>query len=105
MAAEADNPKTGMIAWVTAIALILIFVCFVVLQGLFQMWDLRHEKRSGLGNLETPLAAYKREQELKVGDISSAKKTTLEDARAGKVLAAPPPPAAPAKTVPPAPAK
>jgi hypothetical protein len=96
MAAEADNPQTGTIAWVTAIALILIFVVFVVLQGLFDIWEVRHDKRVGTGNLESPIAAYKKEQDLKLGSLDAAKKATLEDARAGKVLAAPPPPAAPA---------
>ena len=89
MAAEADNPKTGMIAWVTAISLVLIFVVVVVLQGLFQMWELRHDARAGTGNLETPLTTYKKEQELKLGDLNAAKQTTLEGAKAGKVLALP----------------
>lgn len=102
MAAEADNPKTGIIAWVTTLSLILIFVVFVVLQGLFQIWELRHDKRKGTGNLESPVAAYKREQDLKLGSLDAAKKTTLDDAKAGKVLAAPPPPVAPAKTPEPA---
>jgi len=98
MAAEADNPKTGTIAWVTALSLILIFVVFVVLQGLFQIWEQRHANRVGTGNLESPIAAYKKEQDLKLGSLDAAKKATLDDAKAGKVLAAPPPPAAPAKT-------
>jgi hypothetical protein len=95
MAAEADNPKTGTIAWITAISLILIFVSFVVLQGLFEIWEVRHDQRTGTGNLESPIQAYNKEQALKMGSIDAAKKTTLEDAKAGKVLAAPPPPAAP----------
>ena len=98
MASEADNPKTGIIAWVTTISLILIFVAFVSLQGLFNLWELRHDKRSGTGNIETPLSSYKAEQVAKLTTIEDAKKATLEDAKAGKVLAAPPPPAAPAKT-------
>ena len=94
MAAEADNPKTGIIAWVTTISLILIFVAFVSLQGLFQIWELRHDHRKGTGHIDSPLTAYKKEQELKLGSLDTAKKTTLEDAKAGKVLAAPPPPVA-----------
>ena len=105
MASEADNPKTGIIAWVTAISLILIFVAFVSLQGLFNLWELRHDKRSGTGNLDTPLSSYKMEQVARLAAIEDAKKATLEDAKAGKVLAAPPPPAAPAKTDTPAPTK
>jgi len=98
MASEADNPKTGIIAWVTAISLILIFVAFVSLQGLFSLWELRHDKRSGLGNVETPISSYKKEQSDKLISLEEAKKATLADAIAGKVLAAPAPPAAPAKT-------
>lgn len=95
MAAEPDMPKTGMIAWVTAVSLVMIFVAFVSLQGLFSLWEVRHDKRTGTGNLETPLTSYKKEQEAKLNGISSAMDTTLIDAKAGKVLAAPPPPAAP----------
>ncbi|HQR41873.1 MAG TPA: hypothetical protein PLX97_04295, partial [Gemmatales bacterium] len=80
MAAEADNPKTGIIAWVTTLSLILIFVVFVVLQGLFQIWEVRHDKRTGTGNLDSPLVAYKKEQELKLVSLEAAKKTTLEPA-------------------------
>src|SRR5262245_5270083 len=102
MAAERDYPNTGMIAWVTAVSLILIFVSFVSLQGLFSLWEVRHDKRTGVGNIETPLSSYKKEQVAKLGGIDAAKKTTLEDAKAGKVLAAPPPPVTPGKTETPA---
>ncbi|MBL8821563.1 MAG: hypothetical protein JNJ77_03175 [Planctomycetia bacterium] len=105
MAAEADNPKTGLIAWVTAISLILILVVFIVLQGLYFMWEARHRNKTGEGALETPLMQYRKEQELKMNSIEQAMQQTLADAKAGKVLATPPPPAAPAKTEPPAPAK
>lgn len=105
MAAEADNPKTGLIAWVTAISLILILVVFIVLQGLFYMWEARHRNKTGEGALESPLSQYRKEQELKLNTIDDAKKQTLADAIAGKVLATPPPPAAPAKTDAPVPAK
>jgi len=105
MAAEADNPKTGLIAWVTAISLILILVVLIVLQGLFYMWDARHRNKTGEGALESPLTQYRKEQELKMQNIAQAEKQTLADAIAGKVLATPPPPAAPAKTETPAPAK
>ena len=98
MASEPDSPKTGIIAWVTAISLILIFVAFVSLQGLFSLWKLRHDKRTGTGNVETPLSSYKKEQVARLNTLENAKKATLEDAKAGKVLAAPPPPAAPVKT-------
>ncbi|HMP17511.1 MAG TPA: hypothetical protein PKD72_10840, partial [Gemmatales bacterium] len=54
--------------------------------------EVRHEQRTGTGNLESPLAAYNREQVLKLNDLEAAMKQTLEDAKAGKVLAAPPPP-------------
>lgn len=105
MASEPDNPKTGMIAWVTAISLVLIFVAFVSLQGLFSLWELRHEKRTGMGRIETQLTEYRKEQWAKLENIDDAMKKTLSDAKAGKVLAAPPPPAAPAKTEPATPAK
>ena len=98
MASEADSPKTGLIAWVTALSLIMIFVAFVSLQGLFNLWEVRHDKRTGTGNLETPLSSYKSEQVAKLTTIDDAKKATLTDAIAGKNLAAPAPPAAPAKT-------
>lgn len=102
MAAEPDSPKTGIIAWVTAISLVLIFVAFVALQGLFNLWEIRHDKRTGTGSVETQLELYKKEQVARLTSIDAAKKTTLDDAKAGKVLAAPPPPAAPAKTETPA---
>jgi hypothetical protein len=106
MASEPDSPKAGLIAWVTALSLVLIFVAFVSLQGLFNMWELRHDKRKGIGNIETPLSEYKREQEVKLVSLKDATTKTLEDAKAGKVLAAPPPPAAaPGKTTTPAPSK
>jgi flagellar basal body-associated protein FliL len=98
MAAEADNPKTGLIAWVTAISLILILVVFIVLQGLFFLWDARHRSKMSEGSLASPLTQYRQEQELKLNTIQDAKKQTLADAIAGKVLATPPPPAAPTKT-------
>lgn len=94
-----------MIAWVTAISLVLVFVAFVSLQGLFSLWELRHDKRSGTGSIETPLTLYQKEQDSKLGSIDSAMEVTLADAKAGKNLAAPPPPAAPAKTETPAPGK
>lgn len=96
MAAEPDSPKTGMIAWVTAISLVMIFVTFVALQGLFNMWEIRHDKRTGLGNIETPLTQYQKEQDSKLTGLDAAVDATLADAKAGKVLAAPPPPATPA---------
>jgi hypothetical protein len=105
MAAELDSPKTGLIAWITALSLILLFVAFVSLQGLFNLWELRHDQRAGLGTLETPLTAYKKEQFAKLDKLDAAKGSTLKDAADGKVLAAPPPPAPPAKTETPAPTK
>ena len=105
MAAEVDSPKTGLIAWITALSLILIFVAFVSLQGLFTLWELRHDKRTGTGNLETPLTSYKKEQVAKLDGLQAAITSTLKDATAGKILAASPPPAAPVKTGDPAPTK
>lgn len=102
MASEADMPKTGMIAWVTTLSLILIFVAFVSLQGLFNLWEVRHDKRTGIGTVETPLTSYKSEQVAKLTTIDKAKEETLKDAIAGKNLAAPAPPATPAKTETPA---
>lgn len=98
MASEADLPKTGMIAWVTTLSLILIFVAFVSLQGLFNLWEVRHDNRTGVGTVETPLTSYKSEQVAKLATLEDAKKATLADAIAGKNLAAPAPPVAPAKT-------
>jgi len=105
MAAEVDSPKTGLIAWITALSLILLFVAFVSLQGLFNLWELRHDQRSGLGTLETPLSSYKKEQIAKLDKLDAAKDSTLKDAAEGKVLAAPAPPVVPTKTGTPAPTK
>ena len=105
MAAEVDSPKTGLIAWITALSLILLFVAFVSLQGLFTLWELRHDRRTGTGTIETPLTSYKKEQVANLDGLSGAITSTLKDAAAGKVLAAPPPPAAPVKTDTPAPTK
>src|SRR5436190_23986146 len=92
MATETNTPKTGTIAFVTAMSLILLTLSVAVLEGLFSIWQARAEEKASTSDLPTELDVYKKQQASRLTDIDAFKKTVIADAKAGKNLAAPPPP-------------
>jgi len=95
MAAEPNRPKTGTIAFVTALSVILVLISVMVIEGLFYIWHGRAQEKAGSGDLTSQLAMYTREQQSRLTDIDSFKQKVLAEARTGKSLAAPIPPAVP----------
>lgn len=100
MAAEPNRPKTGMIAFITALSVILIIISIAVLEGLFSIWQGRAQEKAAASDLPSQLEMYRKEQETRLTDIAAFKQKVIAEARTGKGMAAPAPPTAPAKAQP-----
>ncbi len=86
MAAEPDLPKTGTIAYVTILSLILILVSFLALQPLYFIWEARYENKLGEGRMPSDLAVYRAEQNEKLKDLPQSQAGVLASAKEGKDL-------------------
>jgi hypothetical protein len=93
---EPNNPKTGTIAFYTVSSLILLLVSMLALEGLFHIWEGRAEQKLEAVDYPSDVSIYRKEQNARLEGLAESMKQVIEDAKAGKNLAAPAPP--PAKT-------